>query len=97
MRLIVEAAARTDIGDAAAWYNERQTGLGIVFLDAVNAALHRVSIKPRLFSLRRPDVRGASLKKFPYTIYFRQRRDFIQVVAVLHQNRDLSALDVRLN
>jgi hypothetical protein len=70
MRLIVEASARTDIGEAAAWYNEQQTGLGIVLLDAVNAAPHRISIKPRLFSLRRPDVRGASLKKFPYTIYF---------------------------
>ena len=97
MRLIIEAAARTDIGEAVIWYNEQQADLGIAFLDAVNASLQRISIKPRLFSLRRREVRGARLKKFPYTIYFRQRDELIQIVAVLHQSRDLSALDERLN
>jgi len=97
MRLIIEAAARTDIAEAALWYNEQEAGLGLAFLDAVHARLPRIASNPRLFALRRLEVRGARLKKFPYTIYFKLGGDFIQIIAVLHQSRDSRALDERLN
>jgi plasmid stabilization system protein ParE len=97
VRLIIEAAARTDIAEAALWYNEQEAGLGVVFLDTVHARLQRIASNPRIFSLRRSEVRGAGLKKFPYTIYFKQTGDLIQIIAMLHQSRDLSALDERLN
>lgn len=97
MKLIIEAAARADIAKIALWYREQEAGSGIAFLDAIDAQLQRILSHPRIFSIRRLKVRGASLKKFPYTIYFKQTDDVIQIIAMLHHRRDLSVLDYRLN
>lgn len=97
MRLIVEAAARTDIDEAAAWYDAQDIGLGGAFLDALHATLRRIGDNPRIFRVNKRPLRAASLKKFPYTIYFTQAEDTVHIIAVLHQRRDPGLLDDRLN
>jgi plasmid stabilization system protein ParE len=97
MRLIIEAAARRDIDEAAGWYENQERGLGGAFLDAVQAAVGRITATPRIFRLSRANMRAASIRKFPYTIYFTQTEEIVQIVAVLHQRRDPNALDSRLN
>jgi len=95
MRLIIEAAARADIDRTVNWYNEQDSGLGTLFLDALSSRMERIVMNPRIFLLRRGGVRGASVRKFPYTIYFKHTDDTVQVIAVLHHRRDVGVLKDR--
>ncbi|MGO9545243.1 MAG: hypothetical protein ACLPPF_10660 [Rhodomicrobium sp.] len=53
MRLIIEAAARTDIAETALWYDEQEVGLGLAFLDEVHARLPRIASSPRILGMGR--------------------------------------------
>ena len=88
---------RRDIDEAAAWYEDQEKGLGVAFLDAVHTSVQRITANPRVFRISRSKARAALIRKFPYTIYFAQSEEIVQVLAVLHQRRDPKFLDSRLN
>ena len=87
-RWIVRATAETDLGEAARWYDDRQTGLGFRFLDAVDTLLARIYVAPLQFPIVSGDVRRALLQAFPYAVYFRATDDAVIVFAVLHLRRN---------
>lgn len=85
---IVRPLAETDIGRAARWYDDQQTGLGSRFLDAVDKVFERIRIAPMQFPLVTTNGRRALLHTFPYAVYFRVTNETITVFAVLHHRRD---------
>ena len=87
-RLRILAAAAKDIEAARDWYEGQQDGLGGVFLDAIDAALARITAKPLTYRLVRRDARRALVRRFPYVVIFRVKPDQIRILAVLHQHRD---------
>ena len=97
MHLIVEREANNDITSTAEWYEEQEKGVGVAFLDELNGVLQRILRNPKAFSLRQLALRGASLKKFPYTIYYKHENEVIQIIAVLHHRRDSRTLAQRIN
>lgn len=92
MKLRVLSLAETDVLEAALWYEDRQSGLGLTFWSAVDAAYRRIRAHPESFSLweenpgSRP-IRRMVLKQFPYVIYFERLTTEILVVAVSHSSR----------
>jgi toxin ParE1/3/4 len=48
-RLSIRSAAEADIAEAAHWYDDRQPGLGEVFVNEVDRALARVLENPLAF------------------------------------------------
>ena len=85
---VVRPLAESDIDEAARWYEKRQPGLGLRFLDAVDQVCHRVRAAPMQFPLVHTDLRRALLHTFPYALYFRLIDDSVTVFAVLHLRRD---------
>jgi toxin ParE1/3/4 len=90
VRLLPEA--RDEIQAAAAWYEEKRSGLGDEFLDAVEVALSSIGAAPLQFAKletnrTRRDMRRALLKRFPYLIVFELRDDECLAVAVAHGRR----------
>ena len=94
-RWIVRPLAESDIERAAAWYENRRTGLGFRFLDATDQLLARLRVSPLQFPLVSTDVRRALLHTFPYAVYFRAIDDVVVVLAVLHLRRDPRAWHTR--
>ena len=92
MKLRVLSLAETDVMEAALWYENRQSGLGLTFWSAVDVAYRRISANPESFSLwednslARP-IRRMVLKQFPYVIYFEMQKTELLVVAVSHACR----------
>lgn len=88
---ILDEAAEEAI-EAAAWYEQKRTGLGVEFSQAVNAALDL--LEDEIVPLANmPGVAGAQgakrlvLRRFPYDIVVREHPEEIIVVAIAHQSR----------
>lgn len=93
--IVFRSIARLEMEDAAAWYEEKQAGLGFDFLRAADETLRRISAQPDLFPFTREPVRRAVLRRFPCTIHFVNEPDRIVVLAVFHGKRDPRHLDGR--
>ena len=84
-------AAASDMVEAAAWYDERVSGLGERFLSEVQSAFARIDEKPLVgppWTHRRlpAGVRRMFLRSFPYSaVYVLEPR--LVVIAVAHLRR----------
>lgn len=89
-RLLPEA--EEEIRLAAQWYEDRETGLGGQFLEAVVDALVEIERHPRRFS-KPPKLRSTReihrllLPRFPYSIIYEIRPKEVLVAAVAHASR----------
>lgn len=70
---------------AALWYEERRTGLGVEFLDAVDSTLNQTVRSPRAGAAvpRVPadlHVRRAPVKRVPYHVVYIETAEAIRVL-----------------
>lgn len=87
--------ARLELGEAVAWYEARNPGLGLQLKDAVDSVPGRAAETPGRFPRVRGEVRRALLRRFPYTLHFLAEPDAIVVLAVFHVRRDPRHLEGR--
>jgi len=85
-RLIIRPEAEADLTDAAAWYDNRELGLGLELLSEVRSGIARALKNPESFTRvrRTPTVRRVLTRRFPYRLFFIERPDSIIVFAILH-------------
>ena len=92
MKLHLLEAAKAELREVVAYYNELSTGLGDELLREVEEALAAIEAEPLRFGKmetlpRRNDVRRALLAGFPYYVPFQTVGDEILIVAVAHVSR----------
>jgi plasmid stabilization system protein ParE len=83
--------AEEDVVAAHASYENRQTGLGDRFLEAVQDQVNHIRSNPQLYGIVRGDIRAAPLHGFPYVVYYRDRGTDILIIAVQHGRRSTRA------
>ena len=72
---------------AAAWYDERNPGLGAEFVACVRAKVEQLVELPQLWPAHR-GTRRALLSRFPYAIVYRDMaEDGIEIIAIAHHKR----------
>ena len=88
-RLDIRPHALADIAEAAAWYEERQRGLGERFTREVVDAIDVLLLNPLVHRLRhrRLGVRWCFPRTFPYRIVYCCAENVVTVVAVIHAAR----------
>jgi len=88
-RLIIRPEAEADLTDGTAWYESRESGLGLEFLEEAHSGIARALENPESFTrVRRiPTVRRVLIRRFPYRVFFIVRPDAIVVFAVIHAAR----------
>lgn len=97
LSLIFKAAARIELEEAIAWYEEQTPGLGQEFSKEVRAALERALANPEIFKRVRGRARKIHLHRFSgYSIYFAVKADTFAVLSVFHGARDPAELRRRL-
>lgn len=84
--------AEEELSDAASWYETRQPGLGVSFLDLVDNILDRsgsglLPSSPVSGVKSTKNARRVLLKRFPYSIVFYEREDEIVIIAFAHSSR----------
>jgi len=88
MSYFFHPAAEAEYLESIAYYESKRPGLGAMYLaefeiviDAICEAPHRNPVE------RRPDVRRMRMKRFPFTVLYREHANTVQVLAVAHQRR----------
>ncbi|RIK86166.1 MAG: type II toxin-antitoxin system RelE/ParE family toxin [Planctomycetota bacterium] len=81
-------AAKRDFDAAADWYEQRAKRLGERFARAVQRLVRRIVANPKLFAVVYREVRQASVRGFPFTLFYREKNDRLIVLAVVHTSRD---------
>lgn len=82
--------AEAEALEVRTWYEGRRDGLGQEFGAAVDQVVDRITENPLAFPIVRGETRRATLRRFPYAVYFRILDDDVIVLAVhgrQHQRR----------
>lgn len=86
--VILRARAERDLEDIRDWYQREQPGLDLRFLAHLEKLLQTISRHPQLYARLEKDVRRAArVGPFPYSVYYRDLKDRIIVLTVVHNSR----------
>ena len=94
--VILGPAADADIQATHDELEQARAGLGDRFVARVREVLERIEAMPEMYGLVWKDVRAARLRKFRHVVYYVVFADRVEVLAVLHGARDVSAWQSRV-
>ncbi len=96
--IVVRAAAHNDVLAAIDYYRrEAPPGVSLKFIDALKHAYQHISSHPASGSARYgqeldlPGVRSWSVAGFPWLVFYVERSKRVDVLRVLHGERDIPA------
>ena len=87
MKLIFDQEAVIETREAAAFYEDCQSGLGHAFLEAIEAASEEVKRHPRMWRKIKGRFRRYLVHRFPYGLIYAVQDNVIYVAAVMHLKR----------
>ena len=88
LRVVFRRAARREFDDAADRYDEQRPGLGEEFIFEIDQAIVKAAASPERYPIVFDDIRRTVTRRFPYSVYFRVRRDSMVVLSVFHGRRN---------
>ena len=93
MNFRVLTSVREEIVAAAMWFDGKVAGLGVEFLDLVEAELDKIEADPKSFpewehNFLDAEIRRVIVPRFGYLIYYQVFQDEVLVVSVSHGSRD---------
>ena len=86
-RLTYLSIAEMELAEAINFYDEKQPGVGKLFLDAICEAGENIRRNPEWWPVFEAPARGCRVFPFPYRLLYRELPDRIQIVAVYHSSR----------
>lgn len=82
------SAALSELRQATLYYEEQENGLGVIFLDEIDAAVERILANPQAWDPLPPRTRRCRTHRFPFGLLYQVRRDEILITAVMDLRRD---------
>ena len=79
--------AERELNDAALYYEQESTGLGVKFLDEIEGYIDAIIKHPNAGKRVRGQVRRRILRRFPYGILYSVKHDGIRVLAIMNLKR----------
>lgn len=74
--------------ETVVYYETRRAGLGAHYLLAFEQTLETLRASPRRHRIvHQPDIRRASLARFPLSVIYRETSERIEILAVAHHKR----------
>lgn len=81
--LNISPQAKKDITDGFFWYEEKQLGLGRIFIEEIDLLISYIQKNPFHFQIKYSNkFRQAVIKKFPYVIIFELIANFVVIFSV---------------
>ena len=82
----LSAEAEDDLSSALEWYGAR--GKTLEFLREIERAIEAIEDNFEQFPVVHKTARRALVKHFPYSIFFVDRGETLEVVSIFHQSRN---------
>jgi len=92
MRLRYSDRAKDDLRIAFNWYEAQRRGLGLDFLDCIEAAIETIQETPRLYAKHHLNFRRALVRRFPFSIFYTIEETEIVLHAVFDNRQDPARL-----
>jgi len=86
-RVSFHRLAERELNDAALYYAHESPGLGIAFLNEVEAYVESIVKNPNAGTQIRGQVRRRLLRRFPYGILYSLKADGIRILAIMNLKR----------
>ena len=87
MKIVILPSARDDLAEGFQFYEGREEGLGVYFLDSLFSDIDSLKlyagIHQKIFGFHR-----ALSKRFPYAVYYREEAGVVYVQAILDCRQD---------
>src|ERR1039458_6664726 len=91
-RVVIRPEVEQDVAEAAIWYESRQAGLGVEFVEEVIRVWDALAENPLLNARRTPrkNIRWRYPERFPYRVIYEvlEAEHTVIVAAVLHAARN---------
>jgi hypothetical protein len=87
LSIVFDPAARDELAEAVAYYDQQREGLGDEFLIEAKRAIVRIRDFPTAWPQMSPRSRRCRLNRFPYGVVYQSLDDVIRVLAVAHLKR----------
>jgi plasmid stabilization system protein ParE len=88
MKIRFLIVAEAEQVEAAAYYESQRTGLGSEFVEELDRTAGRILEFPNAWSPSSRNTRACQMKRFPYSMIYRNYDDEIVVIALQHHSRD---------
>ena len=82
------SAALKELRQATLYYEQRENGLGNVFLDEIEATVNRIVRHPAAWHQLSARTRRCRTHRFPFGLIYQIRRDEILITSVMDLRRD---------
>jgi len=87
--LEIRPAAKREFDEASDWYRDEDPVLRDKFVSSVEKALDDISRTPLVFPVVFGSaVHRATIKRFPYSIFFAVAHDLVVVLSIFHDSRN---------
>nr|VFJ91729.1 MAG: ParE toxin of type II toxin-antitoxin system, parDE [Candidatus Kentron sp. H]VFJ92934.1 MAG: ParE toxin of type II toxin-antitoxin system, parDE [Candidatus Kentron sp. H]VFJ99549.1 MAG: ParE toxin of type II toxin-antitoxin system, parDE [Candidatus Kentron sp. H] len=88
MRYFFHPAAESEHLETVAYYESQRAGLGASYLTEFENVVSNICNTPHRYPVAMgPDIRRARMKKFPFTVLFREISGSVQILALAHHRR----------
>lgn len=94
LTVYISPEAKLDLDEATVWYERRAPGQGAAFKAVLREIVERIGQHPRMYVEVAGGARRASLRTFPYAVYYRVESTGIEVLAIVHESRDPGSLEI---
>ena len=88
MKFRFHPEARAEYLSAAKFYHQRQPGVEVRFIEAIEEAIRKVVASPHRWRVLEGDVRRCLARVFPYAILYAIEGEEIIIIAVAHGSRE---------
>jgi hypothetical protein len=82
------STAELELKEALEFYESAREGLGIEFLNEVEATIRLIESYPLAWTSLSPRTRRCRMHRFPYGLFYQVRHDEILIVAIMDLRRD---------
>jgi len=96
-RLVIQPEADSNLESAHDWYESQREGLGIKFVEAVEATFLQILRRPTAYAVTYRGCRQYAVRRFPYVIHYLVADDRVSIAAVLHGHRDPTIWQERID
>jgi plasmid stabilization system protein ParE len=86
-RLYYLAAARLEAVEAFNWYFQRSEQAASAFLHELEHAIELIAESPQVWPVFERETRRCVLRRYPFSVIYREKGDAIEVIAVAHHKR----------
>lgn len=88
--------ALEELAEATEYYEKASAGLGLEFLDEVEAAIRRIMLNPKAWTRISANHRRCRLRRFPFALAYSIETDGIVLSAIMDLRRNPKTWQTRL-